>query len=654
MSAPQPRAESEPLLIANRGEIALRIIRSARTLGLRTVAVYSDADRGAPHTRAADLAVHIGGAEARESYLNIPALLAAAARSGARAVHPGYGFLSENADFAAAVAAAGLTFIGPSAEVIAQMGDKAAAKHLARAAGVPCLEGHDDATQDDAAFRAAAARIGYPVMVKAAAGGGGRGMRLVANAAGLADALSQARAEALAAFGSGQLLLERAVERPRHVEIQLLADQHGQVLHLGERDCSLQRRHQKLVEEGPALPPALRAEMGSAAISLARAVGYVGAGTVEFLLGPDGRFVFIEMNTRLQVEHAVTEALTGLDLVEWQLRIAAGEKLPFTQADIRFNGHAIEARLCAEEPGLGFVPQHGHVARWRAPEGVRVDHALHDGARVPRHYDTMLAKLVAHAPTREEARRKLALALESTVLQGVASNRGFLAACLRHPDFVAGPVDTGFLARNPPANTEPSALAVALAALALAGIGPSTPPGPRPAAMPRLVRLALGRCAITAQGEAWLVQWGAKALTLRLLAEHDGALLVEADGLIRRAWVLREAGAVCIALDSGDYRLAEASRGGLTGTAAEASDLVRAPFTGMLAQLLVAIGERVTRGQTLLVLEAMKVQLKVTAPRDGVVAALPAAGRHQVAAGETLVQLAPESQADLGGQASPS
>ena len=426
--------EFRSLLVANRGEIALRVMRTAKRMGLRTIAVYSDADRAAPHVRAADAAVHIGGSAPRESYLNVEAILAAAKKSGAEAIHPGYGFLSESAFFASEIEKAGLIWIGPPASAIEAMGDKANAKAIAAKAGVPVLPTYDGDPE-------------FPLMVKALAGGGGRGIRVVLSKENLADALKTAQSEAQHAFGDGRVLLEKALLAPRHVEMQIFADSHGNCIHLGERDCSVQRRHQKLVEESPspAVDAPLRARMGSAAILAAKAVGYVGAGTVEFLL-EDGKFWFMEMNTRLQVEHPVTEALTGYDLVEWQLRVAAGERLPAKQGDVKFSGHAIEVRLCAEDPEEDFLPQAGTLALWRPSAAVRVDHALESGATVPPFYDSMLAKLIAHAPTRDEARAKLAAALDETVAQGLPTNKAFLAAVLRDRDFSAGAATTGFLA----------------------------------------------------------------------------------------------------------------------------------------------------------------------------------------------------------------
>ena len=417
------------VLVANRGEIALRVMRTAKRMGLRTIAVYSDADRDSPHVRAADAAVHVGGSSPKDSYLNIKAILAAEGD----AVHPGYGFLSENPEFAEQVLKSGRVWIGPPPSAIRSMGDKANAKAIAAKAGVPILPTYSESPE-------------FPVMIKALAGGGGRGMRLVRSKDGLAAALKSAQSEAEHSFGDSRVLLEKALLAPRHVEVQIFADGHGNCIHLGERDCSVQRRHQKLVEESPspAVSARLRAEMGAAAIAAARAVGYVGAGTVEFLL-EDGKFWFMEMNTRLQVEHPVTEAITGLDLVEWQLRIAAGEPLPARQEDIRFSGHAIEVRLCAEDVERNFLPQAGKLALWQPSAAVRVDHALESGMAIPPFYDSMIAKLVAHASTRDEARANLAAALDETLTLGICTNKAFLAAVLRNEDFGAGKATTDFL-----------------------------------------------------------------------------------------------------------------------------------------------------------------------------------------------------------------
>ncbi|WP_341896508.1 acetyl-CoA carboxylase biotin carboxylase subunit, partial [Ferrovibrio terrae] len=448
------------ILIANRGEIACRVIRSAQALGYKTVAVYSEADAGALHTQLADRAVCIGAAEAKQSYLSIAAVLAAAKATGADAVHPGYGFLSENADFAQACTDAGLTFIGPPSAAIAAMGNKAAAKQRMIAAKVPCVPGYQGADQSEAILVKAAEQIGLPVMVKAAAGGGGRGMRLVRDRADLPDAIRTARAEAENAFGSGELILEKAITGGRHVEIQVFADSHGNTIHLGERDCSVQRRHQKVIEEAPspAVDAALRAKMGAAAVAAAQTIGYVGAGTVEFLLDADGSFYFLEMNTRLQVEHPVTEAITGLDLVALQIRVAAGEHLPLMQDDVQLNGHAIEVRLYAEAPAQNFLPQSGMLALWSPPEGVRVDHGLHGSNQaITPFYDPMIAKLISNGATREEARRRLIGALEATAALGIATNRGFLIDLLSHEDFAAGKATTAFIPQHFATVTTPAA-----------------------------------------------------------------------------------------------------------------------------------------------------------------------------------------------------
>ena len=465
------------LLIANRGEIAVRIAAAARALGVRSVAVYSDADIDSPHVAAADVAVRIGPAAARDSYLSIAALLAAAEATGADALHPGYGFLSENAQLAQACADAGITFIGPPPSAIALMGDKRAAKRAIEAAGVRGVPGYQGDDCSDETLLVEAQSLGVPLMVKAAAGGGGRGMRVVHDLADLPEAIRSARAESLSAFGSDVLLLERAVLGARHVEIQILADTHGTVLHLGERDCSVQRRHQKVIEEAPspAVTPALREAMGAAAVAVARSCDYVGAGTVEFLLDDDGSFWFLEMNTRLQVEHPVTEMVTGLDLVQLQLRVAAGEPLPIAQSEVALSGHSIEVRIYAEDPDHGFLPQTGPILAFVPPPGVRFDHAI--GAAVSSHYDPMLGKLIAHGPTRELAAQRLAAALDQLVLLGVTTNRAWLARLLRHGDFLAGRATTSFLAQTLLA--PPDVTLADLAAVAVIALRRSAPAVPR-------------------------------------------------------------------------------------------------------------------------------------------------------------------------------
>ncbi len=463
------------LLIANRGEIACRIIRTCRRLGIRAVAVYSDADAGALHVRLADEAVSIGRAPAGESYLAIEQIVGAARRAAVDAVHPGYGFLAESAVFAAACAAAGLVFVGPTPEAITALGDKRAARELAARAGVPVLPGYGGDDQSDAAFEQAAGLIGWPIMVKAAAGGGGKGMRMVERPDDLRPALESARRAARGAFGSGELIIERALAAPRHVEFQVFGDQHGNIIQLGERECSIQRRHQKVIEEAPAptLAPELRAAMGAASVAIARAAGYTNAGTVEF-------FYFLEMNTRLQVEHPVTECVTGLDLVEWQIRVAEGQPLPLRQDQVRLHGHAVEARLYAEDPANGFLPATGTVLLWGAPigEGLRIESGVQTGDQVTIHYDPLLAKIVAHAPDRAMAIRRLARAIEAIALLGVTNNRAFLRAILDHPAFQAAALSTGFLAEHFADWAEPEGdLPLALIAATLAQSRP-------PAALP--------------------------------------------------------------------------------------------------------------------------------------------------------------------------
>jgi acetyl-CoA carboxylase biotin carboxylase subunit len=461
------------VLIANRGEIAVRIVRACRTLGIETVAVASDADLAAPHALAADRVVRIGPAPARESYLHVPALLDAARTSGADAVHPGYGFLAENAGFARAVEGAGLVWIGPAADAIATMGDKVAARKAAAAAGVPLVPGSEATADDAAAIVREANAIGYPLLVKAAAGGGGKGMRTVRQASELAGALATAAREAEGAFADGRVYLERLLERPRHVEIQVLADRHGTAVHLGERECSVQRRHQKIVEESPCpvMTPTLRAQMAEAALAVARAVSYVNAGTVEFLLDASGGFYFLEMNTRLQVEHPVTELVAGLDMVAAQLRVARGERLGFSQADVALTGHAIEVRLYAEDPETGFLPSAGPLFAWREPggPGVRVDAGVTAGMTIPVDYDPMLAKIAAWGPTRDLAVARLRTALDETIALGPHTNLAFLGEVLGHPAFRAGDTHTGFIDehlrgwRQPAPDLDAAAVAAALA-----------------------------------------------------------------------------------------------------------------------------------------------------------------------------------------------
>ncbi|MEO8312909.1 MAG: biotin carboxylase N-terminal domain-containing protein [Caldimonas sp.] len=654
----------DSVLIANRGEIVARIARTARRLGVATVAIASDADRGAPFTAACDRVVAIGGELAADSYLRIDAIVAAARSSGAQAVHPGYGFVSENADFAEAVEAAGLVWIGPPPGAMRAMADKAAARMRMREAGVPVLPGYDGAAQDVATLRAEAKRLGYPLMVKAVAGGGGRGMRLVASEAGLDAAIASAAAEAKNAFGDPRLLLERAVGRARHVEIQVFADSHGHVLHLGERDCSLQRRHQKLVEEAPspAVTAALRRRMGEVAVAVARAVDYRGAGTVEFLLDPEGDFRFIEMNTRLQVEHAVTEALLGIDLVEWQLRVAAGQALPLTQEEAlarhESGGHAIEARLCAEDPARGYLPQSGRIVRWRAAPGIRTDHALADGAAVPPYYDSMLARLIANAPSRAEALAGLAAGLDATVCWGVGTNRAFLARLLRDDDVRAGAFDTTFLARrfgDDEARAIPAPTwleAIAAASLALSPRLPLPPPWAGWSSSPAIDTVApievdglARRWRLSGRRDSFEASCGdAKHLIAGLATcGDDGGLVIEArvDGRAVRAAALLDGptahwqseGAELAAID---LRLRAARR-----ATAAASGLMIAPMHGRVTEACVETGATVVAGALLVVIEAMKMEHQIRAPHDGTIAALHVRAGDQVAVRQPLVEVRP-------------
>jgi geranyl-CoA carboxylase alpha subunit len=643
--------EFRKVLVANRGEIAIRVMRTARALGYRTVAVYSDVDRGSPHAAFADQAVPIGPAPA--SYLGLEKIIAAARRSGADAIHPGYGFLSENADFAEACAAADIIFIGPPPDAIRLMGNKAAAKRRMTAVGVPCVPGYDGADQDDETLVREAIAIGLPVMIKAAAGGGGKGMRLVADEARLADALRAARSEAEKAFGSGELILEKAIAGPRHVEIQIFADRHGHVIHLGERDCSIQRRHQKVIEEapGPGLDPDLRRAMGETAVQAAKAIGYVGAGTVEFLLDADQGFLFLEMNTRLQVEHPVTEMVTGIDLVEWQLRIAAGEPLRLRQDEVAARGHAIEARLYAEDTS-DFLPQAGTVLALALPPGVRVDHALRAGVAVTPHYDPMMAKLIAHGESREEARRKLIAALQDLVVLGVATNQGFLIDCLCDPRFAAGAVSTAFIDTHFPAERRaarsPGADMVALAAVLIdrhAEVAVGTMLGhwrsAGAASSPLLLQCGERRIAIDIVRLGTNVRrlsFEGRSRDIDVVTIGDDRVRFLADGLEQTAWFVFDRDALHLSRDGvtatfEDVLLAP----GTVDRRMEAAAL--APMTGTIAAVRVRSGDPVRKGDCLIILEAMKMEHEILAPRDGIVASVLVAVGEQVATRRVLVEL---------------
>ncbi len=666
----------EKILIANRGEIACRVARTARRLGYRTVAVYSDADATAPHVALADEAVRLGPAPAAGSYLSIERILEAARRTGADAIHPGYGFLSERADFARACADAGLVFVGPPPEAIEAMGDKAAAKRRMIAADVPCAPGYLGEDQSDERLEAEARRLGAPLLVKAVAGGGGRGMRLVRDLAELPPALAAARREATSAFGDGRLMLERLIEGGRHVEIQVFADAHGNALHLGERDCTAQRRRQKVAEEAPSpvVDARMRERMGNDAVAAALAVGYRGAGTVEFVVDERMNHYFLEMNTRLQVEHPVTECVTGLDLVEWQLRVAAGEPLPLAQTDVRLDGHAIEVRLYAEDPYAGFTPQTGGVLHWRPQDaldgraahdpcaagtdhgapgarhggGVRIDSGIDEGGSVGPHYDPMVAKVIAHGRDRDDAIRRLVAALEDAPLIGPRNNGRFLRDLLRHPAFREARMDTATLDRwlddgepllRRPAPPVP-AWRIAAAVLA-AGDGPGTRPA-SVAAWSVELECDGERRRLRVRTEGRRVQVSADGaddeVTVEVLAGDGHRLRFAVDGVQREAVCVRDGAALHLAHDAAVFRFAEVSPWPQSGDAPDPR-LARAPVAGTVAALAVAVGDTVTKGQPLVCVEAMKMEMWLEAPAPARVAAVRAAPGDSVEAGAVLVEL---------------
>ncbi|MFH8620483.1 acetyl/propionyl/methylcrotonyl-CoA carboxylase subunit alpha [Streptomyces vietnamensis] len=638
----------DTVLVANRGEIAVRVIRTLRAMGVRSVAVYSDADADARHVREADTAVRIGPPPASESYLSVPALLDAARRTGAQAVHPGYGFLAENAGFAQACADAGLVFIGPSAEAISLMGDKIRAKETVKAAGVPVVPGAADPE-----IAEAARELGAPVLLKPSAGGGGKGMRLVRDLTVLDEEIAAARREARASFGDDTLLVERWIDRPRHIEIQVLADAHGNVVHLGERECSLQRRHQKIIEEAPSvlLDEKTRAAMGAAAVEAARSCGYVGAGTVEFIVpgGDPSAYYFMEMNTRLQVEHPVTELITGLDLVEWQLRVAAGEPLGFDQDDVRLDGWAIEARICAEDPSRGFLPSGGTVLALNEPQGngVRTDSGLVEGSEVSSLYDPMLSKVIVHAADRPTALRKLRAALADLVTLGVPTNAGFLRRLLAHPDVVSGAMDTGLVERDAeslvPAGV-PDEVYAAAAAVRLAELAPAPRDGwtdpfdvpsgwrlggaPKPLAFPFRVP---GLEPVTAQAPT-----GSRVTPT--------GVTVTVDGLTHTfhragAWLGRDGDSWHVL----DHDPVEAA---LSGARHGGADTLAAPMPGTVTVVKVAVGDEVEAGQSLLVVEAMKMEHVISAPHAGTVTELDVTPGTTVAMDQILAVVTPREEED--------
>ncbi|MEV8406380.1 acetyl-CoA carboxylase biotin carboxylase subunit [Streptomyces niveus] len=649
----------DTVLVANRGEIAVRVIRTLRALGIRSVAVFSDADADARHVREADTAVRIGPASASESYLVGERLLEAAARTGAQAVHPGYGFLAENAAFARACADAGLVFIGPSASAISLMGDKIRAKETVATAGVPVVPGSSGSGLTDDQLADAAREIGMPVLLKPSAGGGGKGMRLTRLESALRDEIAAARREARASFGDDTLLVERWIDRPRHIEIQVLADGHGNVVHLGERECSLQRRHQKIIEEAPSvlLDDKTRAAMGEAAVQAARSCGYEGAGTVEFIVPGDdpASYFFMEMNTRLQVEHPVTELVTGLDLVEWQLRVAAGERLTFTQDDITLTGHAIEARICAEDPARGFLPSGGRVLSLREPagDGVRTDSGLSEGTEVGSLYDPMLSKVIVRGPDRATALRRLRAALAETVTLGVPTNAGFLRRLLAHPAVVAGDLDTGLVERDAqslvPAEVPPEVYEAA-AAVRESALAPAPAPATGwtdPFSVPSGWRMGAAPVPVTHH----LRVAGHEPVTHQLPAAgpsahvEPGRVTVTVDGVthtFHRAddWLGRDGDSWHVQ----DHDPVEAALLGAAG--AGGLDALTAPMPGTVTVVKVAVGDEVVAGQGLLVVEAMKMEHVVSAPHDGTVTELDVTPGSTVAMDQVLAVVAPATSAE--------
>ena len=637
------------VLVANRGEIACRVMRTAKDLGLTTVAVHSATDRDARHCREADLCVDLGGSKAADSYLKIDKIIAAAHASGAQAIHPGYGFLSENAGFARAVEAAGLIFLGPPASAIDAMGSKSAAKALMERAGVPLVPGYHAEAQDLETFRLASERIGYPVLLKATAGGGGKGMKVVEDVTQLAEALASAQREALSSFGDARMLVEKYVLKPRHVEIQVFADQHGHCLYLNERDCSIQRRHQKVVEEAPApgLSTAQRRAMGESAVRAAQAIGYVGAGTVEFLLDARGDFFFMEMNTRLQVEHPVTEAITGLDLVAWQIRVARGEPLPITQAQVPLRGHAIEVRLYAEDPSNDFLPQTGRLRVYResaAGTGRRVDSGVSEGDEVSPFYDPMLGKLIAWGEDREQARLRLLAMLDEFAIGGLKTNLSFLRRIIAHPAFAAAELDTDFIPRYqedllPPPHELPAAFWTAAAEAYRQSLTPDVRDDDpnSPWALSSGLRCGLPAqtlLALEANGERQIV-----TLTTPSTDTRPEQLILEKDGVQRRHLAIRHEDTLYLYWEGELHRVTRFDPVIAAGSGHDSQGGLSAPMNGSVVRILVTPGQTVAAGAALVVLEAMKMEHSLRAPRDGVVKSLFCQEGDMVKEGSVLVAL---------------
>ncbi|WP_327684011.1 acetyl/propionyl/methylcrotonyl-CoA carboxylase subunit alpha [Streptomyces sp. NBC_00467] len=670
----------DTVLVANRGEIAVRVIRTLRAMGVRSVAVFSDADADARHVREADTAVRIGPAAAAESYLSVERLLEAAARTGAQAVHPGYGFLAENAGFAQACEDAGLVFIGPPASAISLMGDKIRAKETVRTAGVPVVPGSSGSGLTDEQLADAAREIGMPVLLKPSAGGGGKGMRLVRDEAQLAEEIAAARREARSSFGDDTLLVERWIDRPRHIEIQVLADGHGRVIHLGERECSLQRRHQKIIEEAPSvlLDEETRTAMGEAAVQAARSCGYRGAGTVEFIVpGNDpSSYYFMEMNTRLQVEHPVTELITGLDLVEWQLRVAAGEELPYEQKDITLTGHALEARICAEDPSRGFLPSGGTVVALDEPHGggVRTDSGLTAGTDVGSTYDPMLSKVIVHGRDRAEALARLRRALADTVILGVPTNTGFLRRLLAHPSVVSGDLDTGLVERDL-ATLLPEGVpdeVCAAAALLSAAPGPAptaagwvdpfgVPDGWRLGGVPawtvhhfRLPGQDPVRIRTRGAGTGTEIALGDEPAgrSARIVSRTPDRVTVELDGVTHTFSFATSPDGVWLGRDGDSWHVQDHDpvAASLSGAAHAGADTLAAPMPGTVTVVKVAVGDEVAAGQSLLVVEAMKMEHVISAPHAGIVTELDVTPGTTVAMDQLLAVVAPHEDAEQAGE----
>ncbi len=649
------------ILVANRGEIALRVMRTCRAMGIATVGVYSDADANAPHVRFADEAVWLGAAPVKDSYLNADKILDAAKRAGADAIHPGYGFLSENAEFADACAAAGIVFIGPRPDAIRKMGLKSPARKLAAAAGCPVVPGYDGEAQDDEILRSEILKIGFPVLIKASAGGGGKGMRVIRSEHEIGDAIEAARREAEKAFGNGALLLEKFIESARHVEVQVLGDTHGNLVHLFERDCSLQRRHQKVIEESPspAVNDELRQQMGEAAVKVGRAIKYSNAGTVEFILTPENEFYFIEVNTRLQVEHPVTEAITGLDLVKLQIEIAEGQPLPFSQTDLKPRGHAIEARLYAEDPENSFLPATGTLHDWRLPEhveGVRIDAGVETGDEIGIYYDPMLAKLIAYAPDRPTAIRKLSYALRQLSAQGVTTNRDFLIRLIEHPDFSSGQAHTSFITEHldeligvEEGLNRNSAIAAAIYLQqrwqsvddVLSLIPPSYRNNPYRSPSIRFnVReqeievswvLAGGKFEVTTLGTTVVVD---------VLACDRGLIRMAMDGLQRAFHITEVNDTLYVHSSLGDCVVTRLPRHPIPKSASEQGS-ASSPMPGVVLKILVREGQQVAAGDGLLILEAMKMEQTIRAAADGIVESIKVQPGQVVSPGDVLVQVKP-------------